>query len=84
MGYGQVERLRTNFGERGMTKTPTCRRCEVPMGHGIATGQTYVGGLPDFEGDKHSSTFSVGGSGKVINVWKCPDCGSSISKGETK
>lgn len=49
------------------------------MRPGIATGQTYRGGLPDFPGDKHASTFSAGGPGKVINCRKCQDCGWSVT-----
>lgn len=54
-----------------------CRKCKTEMVPGIATAQTYVGGMPDFPGDKHASTFSAGGPGKVIDCWKCPDCGHS-------
>jgi hypothetical protein len=48
------------------------------MQYGIAIEQTYVGGMPDFAGDKHSSTFSAGGSGRLIECWKCGDCGYSV------
>jgi hypothetical protein len=47
------------------------------MVEGIATGQTYVGGIPDFEGEGYSSTFYAG---KIIDYWKCPDCGRSVTK----
>jgi len=60
---------------------PTCNRCNVPMSDGIATAQTYVGGAPDFPSDTHASTFSAGGTGKVVKVWKCPTCGHSMTKG---
>lgn len=59
-----------------------CRKCKTDMVLGIATAQTYVGGMPDFEGETHSSTFSAGGPGEVIKCWKCPDCGHSVEKGE--
>jgi hypothetical protein len=59
-----------------------CNKCNVPMGQGIATQQTYVGGMPDFAGDRHSSTFSAGGTGKVINCLKCPECGRSVTEGK--
>lgn len=58
-----------------------CNKCGTYMKRGIATLQTYVGGMPDFAGDDYSSTFSAGGTGRVINCWKCPDCGHSITKG---
>jgi len=56
-----------------------CPRCKVQMKPGIATGQTYVGGMPDFDSDTHSSTFSAGGPGFLMVVWKCPKCGHSLS-----
>jgi hypothetical protein len=52
------------------------------MQYGIAIEQTYVGGMPDFAGDRHSSTFSAGGTGKVINCLKCPKCGRSVTEGK--
>ncbi len=59
---------------------PICNKCETQMVEGIAIGQTYVGGMPDFEDEGYSSTFYAGGTGKVIDCWKCPDCGRSITK----
>lgn len=59
--------------------TPTCKRCKILMEQGIATAQTYVGGEPDFFGDTRSSTFTAGGPGFLMVVWKCPKCGHSIS-----
>jgi hypothetical protein len=56
-----------------------CRKCKTEMVPGIATAQTYVGGMPDFPGDTHASTFSAGGPGKVIDCWKCPNCGHSTA-----
>jgi len=55
-----------------------CRKCGGEMRPGIATGQTYMAGTPDFPGDKHSSTFSAGGPGVVIEVRKCIKCGWSV------
>lgn len=49
------------------------------MQEGIATGQTIVGGMPDFEGESRSSTFYSGGPGKIIPCMKCKDCGWSVS-----
>jgi hypothetical protein len=43
--------------------------------------QTYVDGMPDFEGEGYSSTFYAGGTGQVDMCWKCSDCGHSITKG---
>jgi hypothetical protein len=44
-----------------------CRKCGTYMKRGFAIEQTYVGGMPDFAGDTYSSTFSAGGTGKVIS-----------------
>jgi len=62
-----------------MTTAPPCKRCRTPMVKGIGIEQTYVGGDPDFPGDVHSSTFSAGGPGKVVDCWKCPKCGWSMT-----
>lgn len=35
----------------------------IEMVEGIATGQTYIGSMPDFEGEGYSSTFHAGGYG---------------------
>lgn len=59
--------------------TGFCRKCGAPMAEGIAMGQTYVGGMPDFPGDTHSSTFSAGGPGEVIRALKCTACGWSVT-----
>jgi ribosomal protein L37AE/L43A len=56
-----------------------CNKCKYFLVKGIATQQTYVGGMPDFAGDKHSSTFSAGGPGFVVECWKCPKCGYSVT-----
>lgn len=66
-----------------MTDAATCRKCGGPMSDGLATGQTYVGGMPDFPGDKHATTFSAGGPGKLIAVSKCQDCGWSVTRGDS-
>lgn len=47
------------------------------MKPGKALAQTIVGGMPDFDGDTHSSTFSVGGPGKLVECLKCEKCGWS-------
>ena len=39
--------------------------------------QTYIGSIPDFEGEGYSSTFHVG---KIFDCWECPDCGRSVTK----
>jgi hypothetical protein len=56
-----------------------CKKCGGDMNPGRAMGQTVVGGMPDFEGETHSSTFSVGGPGKLIECLKCEECGWSTT-----
>lgn len=63
-----------------MADAPICRKCDLPMTAGRALAQTFVAGMPDFPGDTHASTFSAGGPGKMIDCWKCPKCGRSITK----
>lgn len=63
--------------------TSTCRKCGGEMVNSKAIAQTYVGGSPDLPSDKHSTTFSAGGPGKVIECMKCSACGWSVS-GEMK
>lgn len=60
----------------------TCRHCGGEMHPGIAMGQTYTPGAPDFPGDREGSTMSAGGPGVVIEVRKCADCGWSVTGGE--
>lgn len=58
---------------------PTCRHCHTPLTPGIAMGQTYVGGVPDFPGENTISTISAGGPGVVVQVLKCQKCGWSVT-----
>lgn len=63
-----------------------CKHCHTPMQPGIAIQQTYTAGEPDFpsgQGDPNAIvTLSPGGSGKLIECLKCPQCGWSVTKGE--
>ena len=56
-----------------------CRKCGAPMEVGIAMGQTFTPGTPDFPGDKEAVTFSAGGPGEVIRAYKCTGCGWSVT-----
>jgi len=58
----------------------TCRRCGSEMRPGLAMGQTAKG-APDFPGDRHASTMSAGGPGKLMQCMKCPICGWSVTRG---
>lgn len=61
-------------------QSTTCRKCGGQMRPGIATGQTYTAGTPDFPGDEEAVTLSAGGPGKVIEAMKCSKCGWSVTK----
>ena len=61
-------------------QSTTCRKCGGQMRPGIATGQTYSAGMPDFPGDEEAVTLSAGGPGKVIEAMKCSKCGWSVTK----
>lgn len=58
----------------------TCRRCNVEMRPGKALVQTLTAGAPDFPGDTHGSTMSADGPGRMVDCWKCPKCGYSVTK----
>lgn len=60
--------------------TQTCAKCGGQMNPGIATGQTYTAGSPDFGPDDEISTLSAGGPGVVIQALKCEKCGWSVTK----
>ena len=64
-----------------MKKTiPKCRRCHVNMKPGTAL-ENGVSGTPDFSGDKDACTLYLDPAKvSVVNCWKCPKCGHSISK----
>ena len=57
----------------------TCRRCGGEMQPGIAMGQTYTAGAPDFPADREGVTMSAGGPGVVIEARKCSACGWSVT-----
>lgn len=59
-----------------------CKHCHTPMVPGLAIEQTYTG-APDFPGCE-IVTMSPGGPGKLIDCLKCPQCGWSVTTGETK
>ena len=61
----------------------TCRKCGATMQPGKALAQTFVGGVPDFPGDDHASTFSAGGPGQMIDCLKCPKCGWSVMESKS-
>lgn len=56
-----------------------CRKCGGTMRRGIAMGQTYTAGTPDFPSDKEAVTFSAGGPGVIVDCLKCEDCGWSLT-----
>ena len=54
-----------------------CKRCGGIMRPGIAMGQTWSAGIPDFPGQDTCITMSPGGPGRVIDCMKCEACGWS-------
>ena len=63
---------------RGLKK-PHCQKCATKMIASKALAQTYTG-QADFPGDTKPVTMSPGGKGKMIDCYKCPSCGWSITK----
>ena len=56
-----------------------CRSCKLTMYPGKALAQTLTGS-GDFHDDDDVVTLSPGGPGKLIDCWKCPQCGRSVEK----
>ena len=65
--------------KKTISLSPTCNKCNVPMKSGIGL-QNALSGLPDFPDDKSACTVSRTGAAEILNVWKCPSCGHSISQ----
>lgn len=65
-----------------ITKTSNniCKKCGGQMRPGIATGQTWAAGTPDFQDQTIGVTMSPGGPGKIIECLKCESCGWSVGK----
>ena len=63
-------------------KPDYCRKCGGRMRRGVALVSTSVGGIRDFLGDQHSSTFYEGGDGQLVPVSKCERCGWSVTSSE--
>lgn len=59
-----------------------CRKCDIEMLPGTAIQETLAG-VPDFIGSNDVVTLSPGGNGKLVECLKCPQCGRSVTKGET-
>ena len=57
-----------------------CKKCDTEMVDGVAMAPTWVPGIPDFPGqtDLRGQTMHMGGSGRLANVQKCPECGYSV------
>jgi len=54
------------------------RKCNGNMKKSKALIETFVGGMLDFPNDKYPVTVHAGGSGKLVDCWKCEKCGYSI------
>jgi hypothetical protein len=67
----------TRYSESAMDLCMNCKHCEIPMLPGTALVSTFVG-HEDLGG---VVTMSPGGPGKLVPVWKCPECGYSVRGG---
>lgn len=75
-----------------MTEMPNCLKCLVPMRPGKALKQVWGDEwvTADFPGDyegpdvskaaRGQTITSTSGRAKLIDCWKCPECGRSIEK----
>lgn len=55
----------------------TCHKCNVLMVRGKAL-LNNMSGMPDFIGDTHCCTVSPDGTARLVDCWKCPECGRSV------
>lgn len=58
-------------------RTSVCKRCNTEMQPGKAMEQTWRKGIEYDE--ELGGTMSPGGSGKLMDVMKCPACGYSVA-----
>jgi len=56
-----------------------CRKCGGQVKQGVAIQSTLVSSIGDFHSTDYC-TFSVGGPGQLIDVYKCGECGHSYSR----
>lgn len=70
------------FTQLEPTPSPTCFTCGGKMRQGIAIAPTWIGS-PDFPGDTgmEAGCTMTQGSGEMMGVTKCKDCGRSFSSG---
>ena len=54
----------------------TCHHTNMQPGIAL---QSTLAGIPDFAGDNHATTASPGGPGRLIDCFKCADCGYSVT-----
>lgn len=56
--------------ESGANRDPQCRTCRIQM----VAGRALLG-------HSHRGCFGTIGPGELVECWKCPQCGHSITKG---
>lgn len=56
-----------------------CHKCKIEMVNGKALKEIWDG-IPDFIGDDKNCTLSPSGRSDMVRVWKCPQCGHSVTK----
>ena len=58
---------------------PACHdHPSVLMRPGKAIVPTVSAGVGDFHDDDDVATFSADGPGRLVDCWKCPECGRSF------
>lgn len=62
--------------EAELRRRARCPKCQTALLPGQALEQTYK---PGVDYDPKGGTMMPGGTGKLIEVWKCPKCGYSRS-----
>jgi hypothetical protein len=78
---GEIQGFCVSPGCDYQMKPQPCFKCSGQMNKGVAIMNTFTAGMPDFPGSKDDRcvTMSIGGPGKMIDCWKCENCGRSIT-----
>lgn len=59
-------------------QAPNCKKCGGEMVEGKALIDN-LSGVADFPNDTHACTVSPDGTARLVDCWKCKECGWSIT-----
>jgi hypothetical protein len=73
-GLYEVVMQPSGIADIKLVRTPLCNKCDTPMKEGQALQNQLVGGT------HRGATLNRTGPAQMVKVWKCPDCGHSVTK----